>query len=97
MSDGDPSVTGPGEWSTVGRSAASPGEEQPDEQIRQDVCDRLMQLGPDDCTTIDVNVRGGVVTLGGVLPTAAMIQHALDVVRSVAGVKDVQNKLRAGS
>lgn len=96
MSYGDPSVTGQGDWSTHGRSAASPGEELPDEQLRQDVCDRLMQLGPAECTTIDVDVAQGVVRLGGVLGTADQVRRAEEVVRSVTGVRDVDNKLRVG-
>ena len=81
-------------WSSIGRSASVPGEERPDERIREDVCDRLVQFGPVDCTNIGVTVRGGVVTLDGALPDRAMVDRAIEVIKSVAGVRGVENKLR---
>jgi osmotically-inducible protein OsmY len=82
------------DWSTMGRSASSPGEEFPDERIRQDVCDRLMQLGPADCTKIGVTVEGGTVILEGMVATDHAVQQAETVVRSVAGVQSVDNRLQ---
>src|SRR3712207_5402941 len=84
------------EWSTHGRSASVPGEERPDERIREDVCDRLMQLGPVDCTEVDVDVVGGVVTLRGAIYSDDAKQKVTTVVSSVAGVRSVTNDLRIG-
>jgi osmotically-inducible protein OsmY len=86
----------PEEFSTIGRSASVPGEERPDERIREDVCDRLMQLGPADCTEIDVDVLDGVVTLRGAIPGDEAKNKAATVVQSVVGVRSVTNDLRIG-
>jgi osmotically-inducible protein OsmY len=81
-------------WSTHGRSASVPGEELPDERIREDVCDRLTQLGPVDCTEVDVDVVGGVVTLRGAVYSDDAKQQVTTVVNGVAGVRSVENQLR---
>ncbi len=81
-------------WSTIGRSASSPGEEYPDERIRQDVCDRLMQYGAVDCTKIDVLVDQGIVTLQGSVLTNQIQRQAEDLAKGVAGVREVQNQLQ---
>jgi|GEM_PF-6699521 len=83
-----------GGWTTVGRSASSPGEELPDEQIRQDVCDRLMQLGPVDCVSIGVTVNSGIVTLDGTIYSHAAAEQVESVVKNVAGVRGIENNLR---
>ncbi len=81
-------------WSTIGRSASSPGEEHPDERIRQDVCDRLMQFGDVDCTKIDVLVVQGIVTLRGSVLTRQIQRQAEDLAKGVADVRQVQNQLK---
>ncbi len=81
-------------WSTVGRSASVPGEERPDERIREDVCDRLMQLSPVDCTEVDVDVFNGVVTLRGAIYSDDAKQQVASIVQAVAGVRSVENDLR---
>ena len=86
----------PEEFSTIGPSASVPGEERPDERIREDVCDRLMQLGPVDCTEIDVDVLNGVVTLRGAIHSDEAKTKAATVVQSVVGVHSVTNDLRIG-
>ena len=83
-------------FSTQGRSASVPGEERPDERIREDVCDRLMQLGPVDCTEVDVDVLGGVVTLRGAIHSDEARNKATTMVESVVGVRSVTNDLRIG-
>jgi osmotically-inducible protein OsmY len=83
------------DWSTIGRSAGTESEHLPDERIRQDVCDRLMQFGPVDCVSIDVDVLDGVVTLRGDVPGRESIDRVEEVVRSVLGVRTVENHLRA--
>lgn len=82
------------DWSSIGNSASTDQERDPSERIREDVCDRLMQFGPEDCSTIDVSVRNGIVTVGGTLATRAMRDRAVEVVSSVAGVQGVENQLR---
>ena len=43
-------------------------------------------------TRIDVDTKGGVVTLTGTLP-AGQAQRALEIARSIEGVKSVENRL----
>ena len=80
-------------WSSEGPSAKVPGKEVPDERSRQDVCDRLVQFGPADCVALDVSVSGGIVTVAGGLASREQHQRLLEVIRSVAGVRDIQDKL----
>ena len=44
-------------------------------------------------TAIDVDTKGGVVTLTGQLPDQAQAQKAVEITRAVAGVKAVENRL----
>jgi len=85
-----------GNWSTIGRSGGTESEHDPDERIRQDVCDRLTQFGPVDCITIDVDVADGVVMLRGDVAGRDVVERVEEVVRSVFGVRSVDNRLRAG-
>lgn len=81
-------------WSTIGRSASVPGEEREDERIREDVCDRLMQLGPTDCVKSDVDVLDGVVTVRGTIFSDEAKQRVTVLIQQVAGVRSVTNDLR---
>lgn len=86
----------PGGYQTgTANGRTSEGENASDERIRQDVCDRLMQFGPVDCTQVDVSVENGAVMLTGQLGTDDFVERVEDVVRSVAGVRKVENRLRA--
>jgi CBS domain-containing protein len=60
------------------------------EEIRQDVIGRGMVLEP---SQVDVQVRGGVVTLRGQLERASLVTILDTVVRRVDGVVDVVNEL----
>lgn len=84
----------PANWSSIGRDGGTADEEWPDERIREDACDRLVQFGPVDCTNIGVTVSGGVVTLDGTLPDRAMVDRVIEVIKSVAGVRSVESKLQ---
>lgn len=86
----------PGNWSTRGRSGGNDAEHLPDEQIRQDVCDRLMQFGPVDCVSIDVDVADGVVMLRGDIPSREVSSRVEEVVQSVLGVRSIDNRLSVG-
>jgi len=81
-------------WSSAGPSAKVPGKEVPDERLRQDVCDRLMQFGPADCVELEVSVSGGIVTVAGTLASRELHQRLFEVIRSVAGVRDIDDQLR---
>lgn len=85
--------TVPGTWSSRDNGPSATGKEDDDQRIYMDVCDRLRQFNLADCTKIDVRVKSGVVTLAGDLPGADP-QRLDEVVRSVAGVREIENKLR---
>ena len=52
------------------------------------------QLGP---LRIDARTFQGVVTLTGTVPSRTEEQHAVEVARTVRGVKDVKSEIRIGS
>jgi osmotically-inducible protein OsmY len=85
-----------GDWSTIGPSGGTDAEHLPDERIRQDVCDRLMQFGPVDCVAIDVDVADGVVLLRGQVSGHYVFNRVEAVVRSVLGVRSIDNRLSVG-
>jgi hypothetical protein len=70
------------------------GWQRSDERIREDVNERLTQHPHVDATEIDVQVKGGEVTLTGTVDHRDARRMAEDVAESVSGVKDVHNQIR---
>lgn len=68
------------------------GRYDPDEQIWREVCDRLAGERRLDARDIEVDVRGGEVTLRGVVEDRDQKRRAEDLAE-VAGVVDVHNHL----
>jgi osmotically-inducible protein OsmY len=64
-----------------------------DERIREDVCERLADDNAIDARDIDVDVRGGIVTLTGSVDARHLKLRAEYVADHCAGVEDVQNQL----
>ena len=64
-----------------------------DEQIREEVCERMTRHGQLDAHEIDVHVEDGVVTLTGRIRDRFGKRLAEDISDSVLGVWDVQNRL----
>lgn len=64
-----------------------------DERIREDVCERLMQ-GWMNAENVDVQVKGGEVTLLGTVERREEKRAIEDVAEAVLGVKEVHNQLR---
>ncbi len=64
-----------------------------DENIREDVNERLTLHGHLDARQVHVQVDNGVVTLTGNVPSRREKRLAEDIVDSVNGVQDVQNQL----
>jgi osmotically-inducible protein OsmY len=84
-----------GGWTTGSvKGRISEGANVSDERLREDICDRLMQMGPVDCTEIDVSVNNGVVQLEGTLPNEDFKQRVLDVVSTVAGTDQIESRLQ---
>jgi hypothetical protein len=65
-----------------------------DDQIKQDVCERLTQHGHIDASDIEIRVEGNEVTLTGTVDSRKAKRMAERVVDSVSGVRDVHNQLR---
>lgn len=70
------------------------GYRRPDERIRENVCDALLEASHVDASGFDVQVNGGEVTLDGTVPDRRMKRDAEDLVERVPGVEQVHNHLR---
>jgi hypothetical protein len=67
---------------------------RPDDRIRDDVNDRLMDEPHLDASEIEVTVSNGEVTLSGHTRRREDKRLAEDLVDSVSGVRHLQNNLR---
>ncbi len=70
------------------------GYTRSDDRIKEDICEQLMQSAYIDASEIAIEVRGGRVTLEGSVPERRMKHAVEDLADSVAGVNDVENKIR---
>ncbi|MBX7117292.1 MAG: BON domain-containing protein [Myxococcaceae bacterium] len=70
------------------------GYKRSDERIKEDVSDRIAQLGHIDATDVEVTVNGGEVTLMGSIPDRSMKYELEHLALGVVGVSDVSNQLR---
>jgi hypothetical protein len=92
-----------GNWGTQGRSTSKQDRSQrrgpkgytrSDDRIKEDICEQLMQSAHIDASEITIEVQSGRVMLEGSVPERRM-KHAIeDLADSVAGVNDVENKIR---
>ncbi len=67
--------------------------EDADERIREMICDSIIHAGPVDCTRIDVDVRGGVVTLRGAVADDGLRERIVTAASAVQGVADIHSEL----
>jgi len=65
-----------------------------DERIKDDINDRLTEHSYLDASNIDVQVLGGEATLTGTVESRYEKRLAEDVAEDVAGVKNVENRIR---
>lgn len=86
---------GPGQASDAnGSRTASAAQAKPsDRQIAKSVRRAIRQGGGVDMAALTVRVKGGVVTLGGSVPSADEAAKAANAARKVNGVADVRNRL----
>lgn len=70
------------------------GYQRSDERIKEDICERLMQREHIDAREVTVEVKESRVTLEGQVPERRMKHEIDDVVDSVMGVQDVDNRIR---
>ena len=89
----------PGEstWGDAGRRGTNRGprsRRKPDESLREEIREILIADPELEATDIEVEVDGGAVTLRGVVvdPDARLL--AEELVESLAGVREVHNRLR---
>jgi osmotically-inducible protein OsmY len=68
-----------------------------DQRIQEDICDRLTSDPHIDASEIQVDVKGGEVTLEGTVSERGMKRRAEDCIEDVSGVSQVHNRLRIGS
>jgi hypothetical protein len=64
------------------------------ERIREDVCERLTDDGIIDATNVEVRVENDEVVLNGVVHNREEKRRAEDLAEAVAGVRNVENRLR---
>lgn len=65
-----------------------------DERIQEDIHDRLARDWSLDTSDIEVNVKEGVVHLEGSVKERSVKYRIEDITESIAGVKDIENKIR---
>lgn len=78
----------------AGAGHLSNNEKRSDDQIRDDIRERLLIDERVDASDIDVKVRDGVVILLGSVGDHMSKKRAADVADLVIGVRDVENQLR---
>ena len=68
-----------------------------DERIKEDINDRLTDHAYLDASDIDVEVNDGEVVLSGKVINRYAKRMAEDIAENISGVKNVENRLRAGN
>jgi osmotically-inducible protein OsmY len=68
-----------------------------DDQIREDVCERLLHDADVDASEIEVDVREGQVILTGTVGERSAKWLAEDLAQAASGEKNVVNKLKVSS
>jgi hyperosmotically inducible protein len=84
----------PGCQSTMGKPA---GQTMSDAQISTAVQSKLTADRLSNFTRVDVDTERGIVTLTGIVDSAALKDRAGDLARQVNGVKRVNNNLQVQS
>lgn len=78
-------------------SYAPKGEGRTDEQIRADVHQALMKLQDTSGKSFTIEVKDGIVTLGGRVDDQTDRKQLEQLVRSVDSVRDFRDQLQVGS
>ena len=65
-----------------------------DERIKEDICDELSSDPQCNAEDIEIEVKDGMVTLSGTVPSRKMKHRAEDIADAARGVKDVDNRIR---
>ena len=67
-----------------------------EDRIREDICDRLTDDDRVDASNISVQIDNDAVILNGTVNSREEKRRAEDLVESVSGVRNVENRLRVG-
>lgn len=67
-----------------------------EDRIREDICDRLTDDDRVDASGIHIQIESDVVILSGTVNSRDEKRRAEDLVESVSGVRNVENRLRVG-
>jgi len=67
-----------------------------EDRIREDVCDRLADDDYVDASNINVQIQNDEVVLSGTVNSREEKRRAEDVVESIFGVRNVENRIRVG-
>lgn len=78
------------------RGRGPKGYHRSEERIREDVCDRLSDDDRLDASNIEVQVQGDEVILTGNVTSREDKRRAEDLVESIYGVRNVENRIRVG-
>ena len=70
------------------------GYERSDERLKEDISERMYASDDYDCSDVTVEVSGGKVTLDGSVSDRYSKYMIEEMVDSIAGVKEVDNRLR---
>lgn len=76
------------------RGKGPKGYKRSDERILEDVNDRLADDPYVDAHEIEISIQNGDVTLAGTIDDRYAKRRAEDIVESVSGVRNVENRLR---
>jgi osmotically-inducible protein OsmY len=83
------------DWAGPNYAGRGPrGYQRTDERIREAVCDALTDDPGIDASDVEVQVRGGEVTLTGGVRTREEKRFTEDIVERVSGVREVNNNLK---
>ena len=78
------------------RGKGPKGYKRSDERIREEINERLSDDDHVDASEIVVSVSNGEVSLSGTVSDRASKRRAEYIVEEIAGVKDVENRIRIG-
>jgi hypothetical protein len=70
------------------------GYQRSDERLKEDISERMYANEQFDCSDVSVEVANGVVTLDGTVDDRYSKYMIEEMVDSIPGVKDVENRLR---
>lgn len=76
------------------RGRGPKGYKRSDDRIKEDINDRLTDDPMLDASDIEIEVKEGEVTLSGKVEHRRAKRYAEDIVESIPGVRDVENKIK---